>query len=149
VDVAECRRRFAAADRAYLATTGDDRRPHLVPVVVAVCGDEVRGDEICFAVDHKPKRTTALRRLRNIRENPRVSFLVDHYETDWTRLWWVRADAEARVVEGGDEHARAVAGLAERHRAYAEHRPAGPVVLAQIERWSGWAASEPRRARTS
>ncbi|MBK5248949.1 MAG: TIGR03668 family PPOX class F420-dependent oxidoreductase [Actinomycetales bacterium] len=136
MDVDECRRRFAAVDHAHLATTGDDGQPHLVPVVVTLVGDE-----IFFAVDHKPKRTTALRHLRNIAENPRVSFLVDHYEANWTRLWWVRADAEARVVAGGEEHARAVAALQERHRPYAVLPPTGPVVLAGVLRWSGWSAA--------
>lgn len=136
MDADECRRRFAAADHAYLATTGDDGQPHLVPVVVVLAGDE-----IFFAVDHKPKRTTALRRLRNIAENPRVSFLVDHYEADWTRLWWVRADADARVVLGGEEHARVVAALQERHPPYARLAPTGPVVVAGVQRWSGWTAA--------
>jgi subtilisin family serine protease len=59
----------------------------------------VSGDAIYSAVDHKPKRTTALRRLANVAANPRVALLVDHYDEDWTRLWWVRADGTARVLD--------------------------------------------------
>ncbi|HZI95893.1 MAG TPA: TIGR03668 family PPOX class F420-dependent oxidoreductase [Actinomycetales bacterium] len=132
----ECRRRFATADHVYLATAGADGGPHLVPVVVVVTGDE-----ICFAVDDKPKRTTSLRRLRNIAENPRVAFLADHYDADWSRLWWVRADAEARVLRDGAERERAVEALRLRHRQYRHQDLAGPVVLARVMRWSGWAAS--------
>ena len=57
-----------------------------MPVTFAVYGDLV-----CFAVDHKPKSTRDLRRLRNIRANDQVSVLVDDYADDWSRLWWVRA----------------------------------------------------------
>jgi PPOX class probable F420-dependent enzyme len=136
LDAQECRRRFAGADHAYLATTGLDARPHLVPVVVAL-----HVDRIVFAVDDKPKRTTALRRLRNIRENPRVAFLVDEYSGDWDSLWWVRADAVARVVEGGDDHAAAVEMLRRRHHQYARRPLTAAVVVADVDRWVGWAAT--------
>ena len=132
----ECRRRFAGARRAHLATTGVDGRPHLVPVVFAVDGDTV-----VFAVDHKPKRTTDLRRVRNVRENPAVAFLVDVYDDDWSRLWWVRADAVARVLDDGPEREAARDLLASKYPQHAERRPAGPVVRADVRRWSGWAAA--------
>jgi PPOX class probable F420-dependent enzyme len=135
MDADECRRRFAAVRHAFLATAGEDRWPHVVPVVFAL--DD---DRIVVAVDSKPKRTTALRRLRNIEQNPRVCFLVDHYDDDWTRLWWVRADARARVVAGGAEREAAVALLAGRYRQYVDDVPTGPVILAEVVRWSGWSA---------
>ena len=77
---AEARERFAAARVARLATADAGGRPHLVPVVFAV-----EGDRVYSVVDAKPKRTTALRRLRNVAENPCVALLVDHYEEDWAR----------------------------------------------------------------
>ena len=130
-----CRELFAAVPRAVLSTCGADRRPHLVPVTFAV-----RGDLVVTAVDHKPKTTTALRRLRNIAENPAVAFLADHYEDDWTRLWWVRVDAAASVVTGGRQWAEAIGWLVERYPHYREVAPDGPVVLARVSRWSGWAS---------
>ena len=84
----EARRRFAGARVARLATISADGAPHLVPFVFAVAGDTVYS-----AVDAKPKRTTALKRLANIDRDPRVTLLADHYDDDWTALWWVRADA--------------------------------------------------------
>ena len=72
---------------ARLATAGPDSRPHIVPVTFAV-----DGDAIYSAVDAKPKTTADLRRLRNIAAEPRAAVLTDHYEVDWDRLWWARAD---------------------------------------------------------
>lgn len=135
----ECRRRFAAADHAYLGTVSPDGRPHLVPVVVALDGDVV-----VHAVDHKPKRTTALRRLANVRAHAAVALLADRYDDDWDALWWVRADATAEVVEDGPVHAAAIALLVARHEQYGDRAPDGPVVRAVVERWSGWAASPSR-----
>lgn len=97
---------------------------------------------VVTAVDHKPKATTDLRRLRDIRDNPRVCLLADHYEDDWERLWWVRADGRARIVEGGDERARAVAWLVRKYAQYRERPPAGPAIVIHVERWSGWSYAE-------
>ncbi len=74
----EARVRLAGARVARLATAGADGQPYLVPVTFAV--DD---DLIYITVDHKPKTTTKLKRLRNIRENPRVALLADHYADDW------------------------------------------------------------------
>jgi PPOX class probable F420-dependent enzyme len=131
----EARVRLARARIAYLATANADGRPHVVPFTFAAVDDL-----ILHAVDHKPKRTTDLRRLRNVRENPRVSVLVDHYDDDeWARLWWVRADGEARVIEDEEGRAEPVRLLREKYRQYREHEPAGPVVEIRVTRWTGWA----------
>jgi PPOX class probable F420-dependent enzyme len=135
MDEAEIRRRLGEARVARLATTGSEGRPHIVPICFALAGEE-----ICFAVDQKPKRTTDLQRLRNIAANPAVAVLVDHYEEDWARLWWVRADGMARVIEERDAAQRAVDALAARYPQYTRERPAGPVVSIRIERLSGWSA---------
>lgn len=128
------RARFAAARVARLATVGADGAPHLVPVVFVV-----RDDGLWSAVDHKPKSTYDLKRLRNIRGNPEVSLLVDHYDDDWTRLWWVRADGRATVVEGGSPGTDAVLDdLAAKYPQYATDRPDGPLVRVDVRRWSSW-----------
>ena len=131
----QARERFRLARVARLATTSAAGVPHLVPITFAV-----DGDALYSAVDAKPKSTRALRRLANIAANPAVSVLVDHYEDDWTRLWWARADGRARVGDIGDEPG-AMALLAERYPAYREQPPAGPLVVVTVTRWSGWAAS--------
>lgn len=133
MNTTEARERFAAARVARLATADAAGRPHLVPVVFAV-----RDDTVYSAVDAKPKRTTSLRRLANVAENSAVSLLVDHYEDDWERLWWVRADGHGRVLDGeAPEARRAIAWLRER---YPQQRATGAVLAVDVRRWSGWAA---------
>lgn len=135
---AEARERFAAARVARLATADAAGRPHLVPIAFVV-----QGERIYHAVDSKPKRTTALRRLANVAANPTVAVLADHWtEDDWTALWWARADGRARVLSPEDQEAqRAIALLADRYPAFTA---TGAVLAVDVERWSGWAADPSR-----
>jgi PPOX class probable F420-dependent enzyme len=132
----DARRRFAAASVARLATVTEAGRPHIVPVTFAV-----DGDYIYIAVDAKPKKTTSLQRLRNIRANPLVAALADQYADDWASLWWVRADGRALILEDARDMVAPVALLAERYRQYRDTPPAGPVITITVERWTGWAAA--------
>jgi PPOX class probable F420-dependent enzyme len=132
------RARFAAAPVARLATVRPDGSPHLVPVTFALSPG---GDEVVFAVDSKPKTTTHLQRLANIAAEPRVSFLVDHYDDDWTQLWWVRVDGVARLLdEAAEAEARtsSLDALAAKYPQYRDVPPAGAVVVTRITRWSDW-----------
>ncbi|MBN6053564.1 TIGR03668 family PPOX class F420-dependent oxidoreductase [Nonomuraea sp. RK-328] len=137
MDADPARRLFGGQRVARLATADPGGAPHLVPVTFVLTGDRV-----VIAVDHKPKTTTDLKRLRNIRANPRVALLADHYDDDWTRLWWVRADGTARVLDpdaaGSGE---AVDALVRKYEQYRRTRPAGPVILVDVTRWSGWSSS--------
>jgi PPOX class probable F420-dependent enzyme len=130
-----CRARFTAADHAYLASIspGDPLRPHLVPVVFALSGDE-----LVIAVDQKPKTSTDLRRLRNIEANPQVSLLCDRYDADWHQLWWVRADGTARIDA---TNPAAIELLAAKYSQYVADPPRGPVISVTIETWTGWSFS--------
>jgi PPOX class probable F420-dependent enzyme len=128
------RERLTSAPVVRLATTDGTGRPHLVVVTFAI-----EGDHIFTAVDAKPKRTRDLKRLRNIRAEPRVAVLADHYEDDWTHLWWVRADATAEIIEDPAAMARPISLLRERYRQYREAPPEGPVIALTVERWTGWA----------
>ena len=132
----DARARFAAQRVARLATAGQDGTPHVVPITFAVAGDQ-----ICTAVDHKPKTTPNLRRLRNIAENPTVALLADHYEDDWTGLWWVRVDGRASIVTDDTSMQPYLDRLAERYEQYRQARPAGPVIVIEARRWTGWSGS--------
>jgi len=131
----EARERFASARVARLATVGASGRPHLVPIVFATAGDVVFS-----AVDAKPKHTTALQRLANVRDNPHVAVLADHYDdADWSALWWARGDGSARVLGDADPAAAHALGLlAARYVQYRAAPPPGPVLEIRVERWSGW-----------
>jgi PPOX class probable F420-dependent enzyme len=136
VRTGEARELLASAPVARLATVGSDRRPHLVPICFAL-----EDSTLFTAVDHKPKRTLALRRLANVAANPAVSVLADRYEDDWSRLWWVRADGLARIAEPASaDHARAVELLTGRYEQYRGRPPEGPAIVIEVERWSGWSA---------
>jgi len=133
------RERFASARVARLATVDRTGAPHIVPVTFAAAGDRV-----VTAIDHKPKRTTLLKRLDNIAGEPRVSLIVDEYDEDWRRLWWVRADGTALIRTPGDErHGDACRLLADRYEQYRRHPIDGPVIEIRVTRWSEWSASAP------
>jgi PPOX class probable F420-dependent enzyme len=138
VNEREALSRLRDARVARLATADATSHPHVVPFVFAL-----EGETLYWAVDEKPKRSRDLKRLANIRENPRVEVLVDGYEEDWTRLWWVRAAGTARILEPGPEWDRAVSALADKYKQYAGSHPGGPVVAIAIERVSGWQANQP------
>jgi PPOX class probable F420-dependent enzyme len=117
-----------------LATTDADGSPHLVPVVFALVGETV-----WTAVDAKPKTTTALRRLDNVRAHPAVSLLVDHYADDWATLWWVRADGVATVLDV-DEGRAGLDALTAKYPQYQNNPPPGPVLRVDVTRWVSWSA---------
>ncbi len=127
------RRRVAEARVGRLATVRPDGRPHLVP-----CCFVLDGDTVYSAVDGKPKSTLALRRLDNLRATGRASLLVDHYDEDWSELWWVRVDGAGRVVDTGPERSGALAALATKYEQYHRVALAGPVIAVDVERWVGW-----------
>ncbi|MBD0323421.1 MAG: TIGR03668 family PPOX class F420-dependent oxidoreductase [Aldersonia sp.] len=137
MDADEARRRFAYARVARLATVSSDGVPHLVPVVFALAGDAVY-----LAVDAKPKSTTKLRRFDNISATRRVCLLVDEYAEDWTRLWWVRIDADAEVVAAQDGSGRvAIDALVGKYEQYAHARPEGPAIVLRDLHWRWWSAA--------
>ncbi len=130
---------FAESPVAMLATVGADGAPHVVPVVFAVHHDGEK-TRIYTAVDAKRKSTRKLRRLANIEANPQVSLLVDHYEDDWNRLWWVRADGHAAVHYSGEDMAAGYALLRRKYAQYQRIALDGPVVTVTVDRWASWQA---------
>jgi PPOX class probable F420-dependent enzyme len=117
---------------ARLATVDPQGRPHVVPICFAI-----EGDTLYTAVDEKPKRTRKLQRLRNIQANPRVEVVIDEYDEDWSRLWWVRLRGTARVVDDP----RPIELLTAKYPQYRERRPNGPVIAVSIEERIEWTAS--------
>lgn len=122
---------------ARLATTDPDGRPHLVPIVFAL-----DGNTLYSAVDRKPKRSRRLRRIENARERPEVTVLVDHYDEDWERLWWIRLRGRARVLDEGPERDRALGLLGKKYAQYREAPPDGAVLAVDVDEVRGWSADQ-------
>jgi len=131
----EARELFAEARVATLATVDGSGGPHLVPVTFALAGDTV-----WTAVDAKRKRTTRLRRLDNIARDPRVSLLAQHWDEDWSALWWVRADGLAAVSDDPAVVARVAELLRARYPQYRDVEVTGPVIDVTVHGWRGWRA---------
>ena len=124
---------MCSAEVARLATINADGTPHLVPIVFAI-----HDETLYTAVDDKPKRSRRLRRIENARGRPDVTVLADHYEADWSRLWWVRLKGRARVLDSGEEAELALRLLIERYEQYRREQPGAPVLAIDIRSWSGW-----------
>lgn len=133
MDRQEALGRLAGARVGHLATADPGGLPHTTPVAFAVSGET-----IFWAVDRKPKRTRELKRLQNIRANPNVQLVADHYEEDWSRLWWVRATGHARILADEDDITQALTALGDKYQQYRGEPPAGPVVAIDIVRVTGW-----------
>lgn len=127
---------FEAQPIAYLATADPQAVPHVVPVCFAL------GDKTLYVtIDEKPKRPggPGLKRLRNIKENPRVAIVADHYDEDWAKLGWVMLHGRAEILLGGDEHAQAQTLLRARYRQlHAMNIAPHPVIAVRLERVTSW-----------
>ena len=103
----------------HLATADAKAMPHLVPICFVYDGQAVY-----TAIDHKPKRATGYRmkRIRNLLENPQVTFLVDHYEEDWQQLSYIMIQGRAQILESGPERQRALGLLEDKYPQYRERQ---------------------------
>ena len=126
----------SSAPVGRLATVRRDGRPHVVPICFVVTDDVVYS-----AVDDKPKRHRHLQRVSNVRATGTASLLVDEYDDDWSRLWWVRLDGRARLVDDGAEAERAIRSLSDKYPQYRDQPPSGPVLAIDVQRWVGWSAT--------
>lgn len=128
-------RRLAIARVARLGTLDRHDRVHIVPVCFAL---EER--TVVTAIDAKPKSTMRLQRLRNLDAHPYATLLVDHYDEDWSQLWWIRVRGPV-TVHTGDARQWAVDLLARKYPQYRAEPPEGPVIALDVEHWSGWKAT--------
>lgn len=119
---------------ARLATASPEGDVRLVPICFAVVGGH-----LVSAVDHKPKRTGQLRRLDDITASGTATVLLDHYEEDWTQLWWVRIRGVADVLTDDDPTgATALTALGAKYEQYAERPPRGPVYRVAMDELRWW-----------
>jgi PPOX class probable F420-dependent enzyme len=132
---------------ARLATLDAGGSPHLVPVVFARSAGA-----LWSAVDAKPKSSVAIARVRYLRRDPRAALLLDHYDADWSALWWIRVDATADVIEPRARDGEIAAALDALRRKYPQYErtavvaPGAPVLRFRIDRLTSWCADPTRHA---
>ena len=123
---------------AHLATADRFGQPHVVPICFAF-----DGKYFYSPIDEKPKRTapTNLKRLRNIRENPQVSLVIDHYDEDWSKLAYVLITGTARIMQRGERHRRGVTLLRKNYSQYRRMQiDTRPIIVITPKRITFWAA---------
>ncbi|HEX3459679.1 MAG TPA: TIGR03668 family PPOX class F420-dependent oxidoreductase [Acidimicrobiales bacterium] len=133
MDDSTMRLRVETARVGHLATVRVNGHPHLV-----ACCFVLTGETLYSAVDAKPKSTVVLQRLDNVAAHPSVSLLVDHYGEDWSALWWVRVDGNARIITSGPEFDRALVDLTAKYEQYRRQPPPGPVIAIDALAWRAW-----------
>ena len=108
-------RLLASARIGHLSTADTTGAAHVIPICYAF-----DGRSIYSVLDKKPKRAslTRLRRVKNILANPQVALVVDHYEEEWTRLWYILVTGHAELLLEGDEREEAIGKLREKYQQY-------------------------------
>jgi PPOX class probable F420-dependent enzyme len=140
VERAEALERLRAARVGRLATVTPDGRPHVVPFVFAVV-DERGTVRAYWAVDAKPKRSTRIQRLINLEANPVAEIVVDAYDEDWDRLWWVRARGTTRPVTDPAERRAALEALRAKYERYRDLDDDAVLVAIALTHVTGWTAT--------
>lgn len=125
------------ARRGVLGTVGPEESPNVLPVCFTWAGDV-----IWTAIDGKPKSTETLQRVRDVRNNPHITFMVDRWDEDWSRLAWLQAHGTASILPEGSETEKAFAALRDKYHQYDYTELTGPVIRIDVDRWVGWAAAE-------
>ncbi|MEA3217138.1 MAG: hypothetical protein QOJ19_3294 [Acidimicrobiia bacterium] len=126
----------ASAQVGRLATRRSDDRVDLVPFVFAWLPAPEPLGRLVSAVDHKPKRHDRLQRFANIAVHPQVTVLVDHYEDDWSHLWWVRL----RGMANEEADPEGLDALCQKYRQYVGRPPAGPMLKVTLTSVQGWSS---------
>jgi PPOX class probable F420-dependent enzyme len=125
---------ISAARVARLGTTGGDGAVRVVPICFAVVDGW-----LVSAVDHKPKRSDRLRRLDDISLTGVATVLIDQYDEDWTRLWWVRVRGRAQVLAADDPHAATARhALTVKYHQYRDQAPSGAVYRIALDEITSW-----------
>jgi PPOX class probable F420-dependent enzyme len=123
---------------AHLATANKTGRPHVIPICFTL-----DGKELSSPIDEKPKKAAPLRlkRIRNIRANPRVAVVIDRYDENWQRLAYVLITGRAKILLKGPKHKRAIQLLRKKYPQYRKMRLEDrPLIQIAISRWRSWGA---------
>ncbi len=86
-----------------LATASKGAKPHVVPVIYALDGEDV-----VIAIDYRTKK------LRNLRENPQVALIVDEYRPNRGLM----LEGDCQIFERGKEYLRLLKVLFDKFEYY-------------------------------
>jgi len=84
---------------ARLATVDSECMPYLIPVVFVFDNDS---GSFFLPIDEKTKRSRpeSLKRVKNIQQNPNVALLIDKYNEDWRKLFFIMIRGRASIIGG-------------------------------------------------
>lgn len=109
-----------------LATASKDARPHVVPVIYAM-----DGEDIIIAIDYGTKK------LKNLRQNNKVALVVDEYRPNKGLM--IEGDCE--IFERGKEYLRLLQVLFDRF-VYYRRNPWGegesPILKIRVTKATMW-----------
>ena len=131
-------RLIRSARLAHLATADQTAQPHVIPICFVF-----DGKYFYSPIDEKPKRAAPLKlkRLRNIKENPQVSLVIDHYDENWSKLGYLLVFGKARILSSGKKHQDAIRLLRRKYWQYRrmalERRPMISITPTKIVVWGG------------
>ena len=114
----------------------------MVPFVFVLEQNDDGEVRLYWVVDDKPKRSTTLQRLRNLRAHPAVEVVIDAYDEGWASLWWVRMRGEGRVVTSPEERRTALSALAAKYPQYRTAEPSGDVIAIDVDVITSWSGDE-------
>jgi PPOX class probable F420-dependent enzyme len=144
------RAKLQQARVARLATLNAKRAPHIVPICFAY-----DGNVFYTAIDQKPKRVRPerLTRLQNILAVPQVALLIDNYQEDWTKLYYIMIRGKAKLVpvHRRRERARAICKLREKYPQYSESMlpDDAPIIRIAPDRITFWSSVQGRSLESS
>ena len=134
LDTAASWERLRAAHHGILGTVHAARGVDAVPVVFVI-----HGEQAVIPIDTvKPKSGPMLQRLRNLLVDPRAVLLVDHYDEDWSQLWWVRVHGRAEQQVPSTDQLEA---LRRAFPAYRDPDAVTSVIVLEPSAVSGWSAN--------
>jgi len=82
---------------ARLSTVDQKSHPYVVPVVFVF-----HENSFFIPLDEKTKTVNSrnLKRVKNIEKNPNVTLLIDKYQNDWKKLFFLIIHGKATVIDG-------------------------------------------------
>jgi len=82
---------------ARLATVDQKSYPYVVPVVFVF-----HENSFFIPLDYKTKTVNPknLKRVKNIQKNPNVALLIDKYQNNWKKLFFLMIHGKATVIDG-------------------------------------------------